>query len=114
MDETNPYRSPRYGGYASAGDRFDRTPAERAGGYRPAICWAVVQQAVILGFTGLLLDGGATFRLFLLPAIGFWPIVLMFVLRRPESPTRTDLDFVKLGYWLIAAPLVFVRVLGIA
>lgn len=64
---------------------------------RSAISLAVVQQAILLMLSGLILDGGMIMRLVLVPTIAFWCFVLLLLIRRASKATAGDIVFIKLS-----------------
>lgn len=60
---------------------------------------AGLMQICLAVFTGLLLDGGIVSRVFLQASLGFWCGVLLIALRRWESPTKTDVVYLRHGLW---------------
>jgi len=65
--------------------------------------WAAVQQAVVLVFAALILDGGLTLRFCVAAAILSWICVLVVMIRHPKEPTWLDLGIVKYGFWFAVA-----------
>ena len=65
-----------------------------------AIKTGAILQAFLLVLTGLMLDGGGTFRLYVIAAIGAWCGTALIVVHRPESPTRLDLVLIRFGPFL--------------
>jgi hypothetical protein len=83
--------------------------AEQVGGHSYADIWdaygdaiksAVAQQAVMLLFSALLLDGGLALRICTFGAVGAWAFNIVILARRPRSPTPTDVSIVKYSFWL--------------
>lgn len=66
--------------------------------YHGAIEMAIAWQLIILLTTALMLDGGMLFRLSLVGAGAHWALILICLVRRPETPTRMDLGFIRFGY----------------
>jgi hypothetical protein len=65
--------------------------------YWPAIRFGGVLQ-VVLGFlTASLLDGGRAFGFFQVAFVAYWLIVGLIIVRRPQSPTRGDIVFIRWG-----------------
>ena len=60
---------------------------------------AGLMQICLTVFTGLILDGGIVCYVFLQTSLGFWGGVLLIALRRWESPTQTDLFYLRHGLW---------------
>jgi hypothetical protein len=58
----------------------------------------LILQLVVLVSSGLLLDGGVTFQINMMAWAGFWGGVFVVLCRRPGSPTRFDLWFLRWGY----------------
>ena len=94
--------------------RLTTTPTDDSTQQPSADCWRQVlqsnhgsgaQQAVVLIFASLILDGGQIFRFCAVAAMASWVCTLMILLRRPKHPTNMDLAIVKVGFWL-AIPLV--------
>jgi hypothetical protein len=66
--------------------------------YRKPIFEAVVMQ-VLLGLLSLLiLDGGTTARICGIALVAFWGGAAVLIWRRPQSPTRTDIQLLRFGY----------------
>jgi hypothetical protein len=65
--------------------------------YGRAIKMGAILQAFLLVLTGLLLDGGRTFRGTGIAAIGAWSGTALIVAHRPETPTRLDLALIRFG-----------------
>lgn len=66
--------------------------------YRRPVFEAVGLQ-VLLGFLSLLiLDGGTTARICGIALIAFWGGAAVLIWRRPQSPTRTDIQLLRFGY----------------
>ena len=70
--------------------------------YRPAVFRGLALQIFILLFSSLILDGGTFLRITGVGALAFWTSVALIVLRNPESPSKTDLEYIKHGSLLIA------------
>ena len=66
--------------------------------YRKPVFEAVGLQ-VFAGFISLLiLDGGTTARIFGIALVAFWSGAVMLIWRRPQSPTRSDIELIRFGY----------------
>jgi hypothetical protein len=76
--------------------------------YLPAVLTGFVVQVLLFLLTGLVLDFGRTNRLCAIALVGHWVGVLLVLHRRPLSPTRSDLWFIRWGAvpLLLAAPWV--------
>jgi ribose/xylose/arabinose/galactoside ABC-type transport system permease subunit len=73
--------------------------------YREPLSLAIVIQLLAVGMASLILDGGLCVSLALVSAIGYWTVVLMIILRRPQTPRPTDILIVR---WLYPAVLVLI------
>lgn len=66
--------------------------------YRRPVFEAVGLQ-VLIGFLSLLiLDGGTTARICGIALVAFWGGAAVLIWRRPQSPTRTDIELLRFGY----------------
>jgi hypothetical protein len=81
--------------------------------YQRAFKQAVIPQVIVLVLTALNLDFGRSFRVCAIAALGYWATVAMMMWRRRQSPTRSDLIFLRYGFWFlilltsIAVPIVW-------
>jgi hypothetical protein len=66
--------------------------------YRKPVFEAVALQALLGLLSGLILDGGETARICGIALIAFWAGAAVLVCRHPQTPTRTDISFVRFGY----------------
>ncbi|MBI3877061.1 MAG: hypothetical protein HY300_14080 [Verrucomicrobia bacterium] len=70
--------------------------------FRPDIGEAVETnlglQFLAVSFATMILDGGAMFQTVALPAVAYWLVVLMALVRRGISTTRVDDFFLKAGF----------------
>jgi hypothetical protein len=66
--------------------------------YKDAIKLALVQQVTILLMSAGVLDGGDMFAICLIAFVAFWAWALLVRHRRPQTPTKFDLLFVKWSY----------------
>lgn len=113
-EDANPYAPPRADLRQEAG-RIGR-PSQA---FQGAVAQALVAQAVVLVLTGLNLDFGRSQRFCALVALAYWAAVIVVVGPRRRSPTRLDLAFVRVGYWVlllvawVAGPVVL-RLVGSA
>jgi hypothetical protein len=69
--------------------------------YWPAIKDAIVLQLLFGVPSALLLDGGRVFGFFKVALIGHLSGMLMIIGRRPMSPTKTDIFFIRWGILLL-------------
>ncbi len=77
--------------------------------YRKPVFEAVALQALLGFFSLLILDGGATARLCGMALVAFWVGAVVLICRHPQSPSRTDIELIRIGYLPLAA-LVFLLV----
>lgn len=111
MSEPNPYESPKAeprepAPSVAAGSRAKG--AAIAPAYDRQIWFSVKQQVVLAVLATLVLDMGQTARGMAAIMIGYWCGVVVIVLRRPASPSKGDLFFVRWGCSLIAASVAMV------
>jgi hypothetical protein len=66
--------------------------------YWPAIRTSLWQQVAVHLLTALLLDCGEMHHRALVATIGYWLILSVIILRRPTTPTKTDLFLIKFGF----------------
>ena len=66
--------------------------------YRKPVFEAVVIQTLVGLFSGLVLDGGNMARICGIALVAFWGGVAVLIARRPQSPTRTDIELIRFGY----------------
>jgi hypothetical protein len=64
--------------------------------------WAAFREAAfaqsLLGIPmALLLDGGRTFSFFIVALLSDWVCIILIVARRPMTPTKFDLSFIRIG-----------------
>lgn len=74
-----------------------------ASSYRRPIFTAVAIQSLVAVLASLVLDGGTTGRLCGIALIAFWSGAALIIGRRPDSPTDTDLDLIRVGYLPLAS-----------
>ena len=60
---------------------------------------AVLLHAGLTLLCALMLDGGVHLNVFCRVSVGFWCRVLMVMIRRSESPTRSDVLYLRHGLW---------------
>jgi hypothetical protein len=70
--------------------------------YGEPIKAAIAQQVVILFLAALVLDGGVMLRIATVAVAGSWAFSIVIMAHRPTSPTPTDVQIVKYGFWLAA------------
>lgn len=71
--------------------------------YNHVILRSLVAQLAVGCLAVLMLDGGVTARVVGVAALGFWLCVALVIFRRPSTPTKFDLAFVRWGFWPILA-----------
>lgn len=76
--------------------------------YVHQIWFSVKQQVVLVVLASLVLDMGQTVRMMAATIIGYWIGVVIILVRRPLSPSKGDLLFVRWGCCLLAAIFLFV------
>jgi hypothetical protein len=69
--------------------------------YRSAVLDATIVQAPILFLSGLAADGGAAAWICMKAALVFWAAVVLIAIRRPQSPSKWDLRFIRFGFLLL-------------
>jgi hypothetical protein len=103
MNEINPYESPKQASTDRTADKDDGGLPEgvAATAWRSEdFVFALVQQAVLLLLTSLVLDGGFLFRVCLTAVTAHWIWIGTAVVRRRTSPTAWDIALVKFGFLL--------------
>src|SRR5262245_26503509 len=65
--------------------------------YWPALRFGGILQAVLGLLTALLLDGGRIFGCFQVGFLAYWLIVGLIMVRRPLTPTKGDIVFIRWG-----------------
>jgi hypothetical protein len=63
--------------------------------YRRARSSVLIQQAVVLLLAGMNLDGGDILNMCLVALAGFWVGAVIICVRRPQTPSRFDLLFIR-------------------
>ena len=64
---------------------------------------------VFFGLVSLLiLDGGTMARICGVSILAFWGATVVMIWRRPQTPTSTDLFFLKFGFFAVAVAAYFV------
>lgn len=58
---------------------------------------AAFLSSVLLVLSAMILDTGEAFFASFYAVVGFWSGVLLIVLRRPQTPTRVDIQFIRFG-----------------
>ena len=79
--------------------------------YKSPIRDALVVSISLLIFSGLLLDMGITSWLFSRAFVVLWATTAVIVIRRPKTPTKIDVFFIRWGFLLIVAALIGFEVL---
>jgi hypothetical protein len=81
----------------SAGAAQSVEPFELVSTYWPAFKSALIFQFVFGVLTALMLDGGRSFEFFKVAFAGHWIGILIIIGRRPISPTKADIFFIRWG-----------------
>ena len=66
--------------------------------YRKPVFEAVALQALLGLLSALILDGGTTARICGIALVAFWGGAAVLIWRRPQSPTRIDIELLRFGY----------------
>lgn len=66
--------------------------------YRKPVFEAVALQALLGLLSGFVLDGGTTARICGIALVAFWSGATVLIWRRPQSPTRSDIELLRFGY----------------
>lgn len=65
--------------------------------YKRPITVAAVASALLMLLSAVVLDGGGTALATFCAIVGFWTGVILIVARRPQSPTKADIDVLRFG-----------------
>ena len=84
-----------------SGEHMTKLPLSPA--YREAVKVALVVQVLTTLFLGAILDGGALAKAGGAAMVGFWIGVAVVMVRRPRTPSRLDLLYVRWGYVVMLA-----------
>ena len=84
-----------------------RRRLEVAPAYGHQIWFSLKQQVVIAILASLVMDRGQAARGTAAVLIGYWIGTVIILVRRPLSPSKGDLLFVRWGFSLIAAAFMF-------
>jgi len=71
--------------------------------YRGTLRLIMIEQIPLGLLAGMIMDGGGVALIFLYTLAGFWAGFGMIVLRRPMTPTKTDLFLIKWGTFILLA-----------
>ena len=71
--------------------------AELSPHYKRPIIVAAMVSALLMLLSAMVLDGGATALASFCAIVGFWVGVNLIVARRPELPTKADIDVIRFG-----------------
>ncbi len=69
-----------------------------ADSYRPAFRFALIQQVPWALLCLLMLDFGRTAKICGITMVAFWVAAFTIMARRPESPTRFDIGFIRWAF----------------
>ena len=75
--------------------------------YRSVRASVLSQQAAVLLLASMILDGGDILSMCLVALVGFWAGAVIICARRPQTPTRLDLLFIRFGYLPLCILAVF-------
>lgn len=78
--------------------------------HRKPLLEAVILQLLAVGFAAMILDGGKVLHAVLLAVLAHWVVSVIILIRRPTSPTKTDLMMVGRAFLLMG---VVVYLLGV-
>ncbi len=65
--------------------------------YKRPIIVAAVASALLMLLSAMVLDGGGTALATFCAIIGFWIGVILIIARRPQLPTKADIDVIRFG-----------------
>jgi hypothetical protein len=78
--------------------KYTRLPLPISPKYDSPIFEAVAIQ-IVLGLLGLMiLDGGVIAQLCGIALVAFWGGAAVLIWRRPQSPSRVDIELIRFGY----------------
>jgi hypothetical protein len=72
------------------------------------VTFSIVLQIPILVLAALMLDGGRLLGVVSIATVAYWMVTLQIMFRRPATPTRVDIVFIRFGVLLLSAVTVFV------
>lgn len=75
--------------------------------YKESIKSALVQQGFVLVLAACIIDGGDIFKICFIAFIAFWVGVFLVRRRRPQTPTKLDLIFIRGSYLPLCAVTFF-------
>jgi hypothetical protein len=76
--------------------------------YWPALGFGILVQAILGILSALMLDLGETLNIFQVAFVGHWAGMLFILVRRPLSPTKTDIVFIRWGTPLLMLATVLI------
>ena len=88
--------------------KLGRARLETAPAYDRAIFFSIIVQVIVSPPTVVLLGGGAAALGMVAILAGYWIVAAIIILRRPLSPSKGDVAFVRWGFLLLAVLFVFV------
>jgi hypothetical protein len=92
-----------------AGQHIDCEKPRAANSYFAALKTSLIQQGILLTLSALALDLGQALHICVVAVAGYWPMVVIIVLRRPYSPKPSDLRAIRYGFLVVYA---LVAILG--
>ena len=66
--------------------------------YKSAVIFAASQQAITGILSAMLLDGGVVLGIWCFTVLACWMGVVVIAIRRPLTPTRSDILFIEFGF----------------
>lgn len=67
------------------------------------LAFPLVQQLVVLGMAGLILDGGMILQVFSYAALAYWVCVVIILIRRRRQLTQVDRIVIRIGFLVACA-----------
>jgi hypothetical protein len=67
--------------------------------YDQVVRKALFTQVAVGVLAALVLDGGTMAKVVGVAVLVFWICASVIILRRPQNPTRVDLEFIDWGFW---------------
>ena len=71
--------------------------AELSPHYKRPTILAAAASALLMLLSAMVLDGGATALATFCAIVGFWTGVVLIIARRPQLPTKADIDVIRFG-----------------
>jgi hypothetical protein len=80
--------------------------------YDEVVRKALFLQVIVGILAALVLDGGTMAKVVGVAILAFWICAIVIILRRPQNPTRADLEFIDWGFWPVLAVAALRQLLG--